>query len=1112
MFVLHTSNKAEHLLEHLNTVLGQPLSSPFVSEVFLVQSQGMQRWLSQQLAEKKSVWANFEFLFPGNFFGNIVDALIPDYQTQAQINNHYLDQLFDKDSLIWCFDALLRDVENDKDFLPLQEYLQEGNSDLKRYQLAVQLAGLFDQYQFLRPNWLSVWAHGGSILDNGAPATEKDTEIWQRSLWCRLLERYLTKEEMSGAEDRAECSENQNNAQAASQGRGNLWLQVLDTLSVLPKEKVLALLPERLSVFGVNAMSPLYLHILERISQFIDVHFYLLNPTETYWADLPGKRQLARQLVKQQETAELYDVSNLLLASYGQQGRDFQQLLLEQCQFEHEYNTFTEADSNTVLARIQNDILNNTHTSEPLQPDNSLQFHSCHSAMRQVEVLKDQLLESLQTNPDLSLRDIVVMAPDISAYAAFIEAVFVDIPHAITDRSFRETNKPLRLLIDFLSLSQSRWEKDAIVALLEQPLIHKQFGLVDSDLELLRHWLEQTAIRWGESAEHRQQLGFPTFTENSWQAGIERLLMGYANACDSEFCLDILPYNNVEGSQAQILGGLADFINVLNSARQLFACKHTLKYWGIHLSALIDQLFYSGFEKDSQADTQVAITALYQMLDALQQKQVYHQQEVSLAVVIDWLNSTAASQRSSLGFMRGQLTFCSMLPMRAIPFKVIALLGMNEGEYPHQESAAAFDLMSRHFQKGDKSSRLDERYQFLETLMSVRQQLIICYEGQSQHSNTHKPPAIVVSELQDVLCEYYQLDSSDLTRTHPLQAFSINYFNQHDTRYFSYSQRHYTVCRALHNTQPEQQSDWWQGALSVDAQVVDLQELIRFYKHPQRYFLQQQLQLHIPSLPQSDEETEPFEINRLTQYQIAQQWVNELLRHCDAQDISCMEEQNRIFLQHLRAQGQWVTGNHSQILFEQQSDDIVPFVETVKSTAFGKPVSPLPVDFDLGEFRLVGRLDSQYQLGSEQCGLFYRYAKMKGSDLVTAWLYHLVALQVVPATTTWLFTKNEQCQFSAIDQSKQYLVELIKYYTSGLKSPSPLLLEPALEWQQTFRSKSARLEPIDKALSKYEGLLPYDETLRLLYQNTPAKSVIGETFIEACQLLNPIWETSVEST
>jgi exodeoxyribonuclease V gamma subunit len=135
MFILHSSNKTENLVTHLTTVIQNvPLASPFEKEVFLIQSQGMERWLSQELTNHFKVWANYQFLFPGKFFSSLAQKI------DATLN----DATFDRNLMLWRIEALLHRLDSDS-FLPLKQYLSGGNSSLKRYQLARHLAQIFDQ-------------------------------------------------------------------------------------------------------------------------------------------------------------------------------------------------------------------------------------------------------------------------------------------------------------------------------------------------------------------------------------------------------------------------------------------------------------------------------------------------------------------------------------------------------------------------------------------------------------------------------------------------------------------------------------------------------------------------------------------------------------------------------------------------------------------------------------------------------------------------------------------------------------------------------------------------------------------------------------------------------
>lgn len=154
MFILHTSNRAENLLAHLAQIIeAQPLNSPFDKEIFLIQSQGMERWLSQQLADQFGVWGNYQFYFPGKFFNEIGTQFV-----EQSISGNY-----QREQMVWIFEQLLRDIESLENDAPIPfqiliDYTAGDNRAVRRFQLAQQLARIFDQYQIMRPDWLQTWS------------------------------------------------------------------------------------------------------------------------------------------------------------------------------------------------------------------------------------------------------------------------------------------------------------------------------------------------------------------------------------------------------------------------------------------------------------------------------------------------------------------------------------------------------------------------------------------------------------------------------------------------------------------------------------------------------------------------------------------------------------------------------------------------------------------------------------------------------------------------------------------------------------------------------------------------------------------------------------------
>ena len=1056
MFILHSSNKTENLVAHLTAVLANaPLESPFAKEVFLIQSQGMERWLSQQLASAFKVWGNYQFLFPGKFFSTLAES----------IDSQLTDTAFDRQLMLWRLESLLRELDNET-FKAIQYYLSGNNSGLKRYQLAQQLSQIFDQYQLMRPDMLALWQQGKLLYHT-------DTERWQQALWLRIIEK------------------------TGGQHRGALWQEVITKLQNAPEGLFSAALPERISVFGLHTLSPLFLQYLQGLARHCQLHFYLLNPAETFWADLPGKRQ---RLID--DTAN----GHPLLSVLGQQGREFQEMLLDyEIAFELELDSFEAVDVESNLQQLQNDILSNrlestpTGLIEPLHKDHSLSIHACHSRLREVEVLRDLLLHALETDHNLELRDIVVMAPDIQDYEPFISAIFADIQHAIADRSLRLSNHALDAFIRFLELSQSRFGWQSVLDLLEQTVVYPGFGLSETDLDLLKFWVQDTHVRWGKSAQHRAELGLPALSENTWEAMLERLLMGYAVSNDADFIDSVLPYRDIEGSSALALGGLCEFLSTLFKASNDFKQAKPLKAWSKQFYYYADQLLKASDPVERQQLNEVLEGLSGDIADV-------HEDDVEFAVMISWLEGMVSERKSANGFLRGQLTFCSMLPMRSIPFKVIALLGINDGEFPKVDRQPTFDLLSQHFRKGDRSRRADDRYQFLEILLSARQQLIISYIGQSISNNEAIPPSMVISELLEVLAEHYQL--TDLVIKHPLQAFSSRYFDGL-SNLFSFSASHCETAKSLANRNRQTLDTpqaWWQGTVAephdLTENIIEINDLFNFFRHPQKYFLNRQLDLRFTSINIEAEEREPFAIAGLDAYSIAHDWIAAQLSEAP------------LTVQKLQAQGRWLSGTPGELTFARQQAAITAFVERIKAKNLGLAIEDLPVDLSIGQYRLVGKLGNCYQHGS----LFYRYATLKGKDFICACLYHLLINQL-QQQTTYLISSDEDLLLLSKDCQPELLPGFIDIYQQGQHQPDAFFVEAAFAYvQQAYRlergtrSTKSALDVAKEQLfnSLQQGFEP---ELRRLYAGCDLDFVLAGPFEQHCrELLQPLWNAAQQSS
>jgi exodeoxyribonuclease V gamma subunit len=888
-------------------------------------------------------------------------------------------------------------------------------------------------------------------------------------------------------------------ASLAGGHRGILFRQVIDRLGT--KERFLHLLPKRISVLGLHIMPPVFLEFLNSLALHCDVHLFILSPCEYYWGEVETRKNRLKRALKrtaEEGKAEPEEEKNEedghpLLASLGQQGRDFQKMMLENIDFEVEFESFSdpleETESPTLLQQIQSDLLHGEVTEErkfSSSGDNSVRIVSCHSAFREIMILKDHLLQLLYDDPSLQLRDILVMAPDIQQYAPLLPAVFDDIQYSVADNSLKTQNRYINVFLSLLDLLKGRFGWSEVMELLRQPVVYPRFGLTPVDLDCLQQWVLGSSIRWGLSEKQRQQMGIFSFPQGSWAAGLDRLLMGYAIDSD-EFVDDVLPFSDIEGSGAEVLGGLCQFISIIEETRTLLLSEHSLDEWSSVFLHLLSEIFV---ESDQRESTELRNI----LMQPGENYAPYNAGTVCFDVIHEWFKMVVRESRSSKGFLRGKLTFCSMLPMRSVPFRVVCLLGLNDGVFPQHENRPTFDLMGRESRLGDRSRRADDRYQFLEAILAARSNLYLSYTGQSIRTNETIPPSVAVAEFIDLLAGSYGVES--IVVAHPLHPFNRNYFaaGGGESDLFSYN-RYY--CTTAENMQKKRvlPGPWWQGDLEGKIERVSLKDLLRFYRNPQDWFVRNCLGINPGSETELPGERESFKAVGLDSYTIEQEIVRSFLLE---EDVDLLPK--------LQAKGLWPLAGPGHLLYREKVDELILFVDSVRAQEMGTAVGNTDFELQVGSLTLYGTLANLYENGM----MLFRYAKLKGKDLLAVWLHHLVANALFGQTRSVLVAADGVFNFSA-DDVKPDLELMLRVFVEGCRRPSPFFVEPALSYCVQQAGRRTSVSPLENAVRTLQRSLDkgYEPSWTLLLGDGMDKPVLGSDFEYLCrEIMNPVWSAA----
>ncbi|SIT00107.1 exodeoxyribonuclease V subunit gamma [Neptunomonas antarctica] len=1049
MLRIYHSNALDTLRDILvEMIKNDPQSDPFLADQILVQSPGMAQWLKLELAERLGIAANIEFPLPASFLWKVFVAALDDVPERSAYN---------KASMTWVLMRILPEHLNDDLFSILRQYLKQDDDPLRLYHLCAKVADLYDQYLVYRPDWIAAWEQG-----DDQPADDQE-QRWQPVLWRAIV------------------------ADTSARGlphwhRANMYDTFISALS--DKSSVLSGVPQRIFVFGISALPQNYIEALAALGEKIDVHLMLANPCRHYWGDIVDPAYLARLnrlwLSKGQDADSTYQTGHPLLASMGKLGRDYL-YLIQQMELP-EVGLFNDACYDLMLSALQSDILelNNRgsvlehlHQDPDLMPisfaadDQSIQLHSAHSALREVEILQDQLLAMFNDNATLKPRDIIVMMPDVAHYAPYIDAVFGNaeqkcfLPYSISDRSAEQEIPLLSSFMQLIALNNSRFSVSEVIALLELPATLRRFGLEQEDFENIRHWIHETGIHWGLDQASREDVGSVQFEQNSWHFGMDRLFSGYALGAADTVWNDIAPYDGVGGLSAAALGQLSAFLTQLGQLKELFSGEQSLTEWIVQIHQMMDSMYLPD-ERDHEA-----LELIYQALESLREtfQEVTFEGSIDVAILRDYLQEQLSSQRSSQRFLSGQINFCTLIPMRAIPFKVVCLLGMNDSDYPRSLPPMGFDLMVDHPRKGDRSRRDDDRYLFLEALLSARETLYISYVGRSIADNSKRVPSVLVSEVLEYCDQAYRIEGlallvqQHLLLEHPLTAYSPAYFDASSERLFSYNARWAIPQAEAAQVARGQAENFIKGKLQeTECEQLELEELIMFYRHPIQYFFQKRMQIYFrdDELVLSDEE--PFHLEPLTDYHLRKRLLKSALRGDGLEATG----------QYIRQSGVLPVGKAGDIELFKRTRDIGELYEKMQPLMTGEPRRlEIKLRFPgLGKLSGSGKLSESGNCGStemEACDLTlqgwvndayqggvlkYDVSKVSGRHRFITWIQHLATCAAGFAERTIYRGLSEQFSFKPVsaELAHQELTQLISVYREGQRLPLNWIPEPAWKW------------------------------------------------------------------
>jgi exodeoxyribonuclease V gamma subunit len=1044
---VHRAERADALVDALRELLATPPADPFAPEVVAVPTRGMERWLTQRMAGRlgasagrgDGVCANVEFPPPRRVVGEAVAAasgIAPD-------EDPWLPE-----RMVWPLLDVVDGSLLEPWAQPLAAHLggTEGDPDrrARRFATVRHLAELFDRYALHRPDMLRAWAAG-----EDAPSR------WQAELWRRLDERIG----VPGPAARLEAA-----------------------CAALVEAPALAVLPERLSLFGLTRLPAGRLRVLRALAAHREVHLFLLHPSPALWDKVAA--ELDGAIVRRADDVTARLPANRLLASWGQDARELQVVLGDHVSHHHQ----VEVEGMSLLRRLQRDVREDRVPEPlPLDPgDRSVQVHACHGRARQVEVVRDAILHLLAEDPTLEPRDVIVMCPDVETFAPLIQAAFgaaeEDVPEErrppdlrvrLADRAIRQTNPLLGVAGRLLELACERLTASQVIDLADREPVRRRFRLDDDDLGRIEDWIHESGIRWGLDADHRAPFKLEALTAGTWRAGLDRLLLGVTMTEDEQRLFGgVLPLDDVESGAIELAGRLSELIARVQAALARLRAPQPVAEWAAALAEAADALTATAPRDTWQR------WELRRLLDDVVAESAGSPAKLALPEVRALLGERLEGRPTRANFRTGHLTICTLVPMRSVPHRAVCLLGLDDAVFPRRRPRDGDDLMLDDPHVGDRDARAEDRQLLLDALMAATDRLIVTYTGNDERTNIATPPAVPVGELLDMI-ERSGVPREQVVTRHPLQPFDVrNFAGQHP---WSFDRTTLEGARALVSERSAPRP-FLAGPLPEEREgVVELADLVAFAERPVRTFLRRRLGILAADYTDEIEDGLPVELDGLGVWGVGTRLLEARLAGAETRGAILAEI----------ARGTLPPG----VLGKPVVDRVVPVVEEIVRHVAPGETGSLDVKVSLRDRALRGTV-------AGVCGDELRmvtYSRVNARHRLAAWV-RLLALtastgrELSAVTIGKARAEAERGRVTVarippvgVEVARRELDGLLEVYDRGMREPLPLYCFTSAAfaqggealaraaWASTWNQPKEDAEPEHQLV--HGGVRPFDEVL-----------------------------------
>lgn len=838
---IHDAATAFEVAARLSQQWSGPRADPFGFDLAVVPGPGWQRWLSQQLATGAGgICAGIEFTSLGTLQARLVGA----------------DDPWRPRRLAWLIQQLIAEHDSDPPWAVLVSHLKAAHES---FSVTARIAAQFGGYADFAPEMLQRWAEGSNVGPTGEPLTD---HAWQPMLWRALVQ--------------------QTGVDPVQRHR-----RALDDL----RRRAHPEIPHRVSIIAPARLDASMLELFDALGSHHQVELLMLASAPARRAQL-GTDSRRSQLIRPD--------GHPLNQALGALGDENAALLPAQ-------SPALPQHPDNLLGWLATDLLlDQPPTPRRWDPtDRSVQLHLSHGPSRQVEVLREVLADLYLHDRSLEPRHIAVITPDPEGFGPLLDAAFSastpDQAHPasgfrlhLADQTQTEVNPLVGLLTHLLSLPDSRAEASVVLQLCAEPAIARRFGFTAEAHQRLSDLVSSAGIRWGLSPAQRAEFGLGGLPQNTWQAGLQRLLLGVALSEQDLITVGtVLPMDDVDSSDVELIGGITEFIGRLSRWLQQLKQPAPLAEWVQRCRDILADLIE--LPPASEWLSADLLTGLAQLAEDGPSGDVAA--PISRRSALAAIEGHFRQAPARAGFGNGSTVVAGLTSLDRVPHRVVVLLGWDAERYPRPDQHHGDDLLRLDPPVGAPSTAMADRQALLNAIQAAQQSLVIICRGRSEATNAEVPLATPLAELMDTLNATAQTPTGEpvtgvISRQHPLQPFAPDYFRP-DSDLPSVDPLAYRAALSWQQAaagRVEERNRYRLDPLPPPdlSGGVTLQQLLDFYRHPARTLLKVRAGLSLADEKLPDDQI-PIEPDALERWQIGSRLLDQLRAGADPESVERAE-------------------------------------------------------------------------------------------------------------------------------------------------------------------------------------------------------------------------------